>query len=266
MLSHFSSLLSLFKSMVSCFKRSALKVDSGTSVDGILLYNVSTCVTMEPTVPILYRNPVLLTLSNSPLERPSDYLRLFNRLFVFVFPRAVRAFNSISNNHTLPQKHTCPCSQIFFADWPTCFSHTTHEWERTFCFCWTEPVNSHIPCVFFLSFPSPSPYLSDHSIMFCPCFHSTGAVSLPSPAFTLFLPDRRAPEVFLSKNRGSKDSWQETSMALNTLLSLLINRKLIYWSQICVCSASYNNFSFLFFCYVPQCHMEENWSRVRWPG
>lgn len=33
-------------------------------------------------------------------------------------------------------------------------------------------------------------------------------------------------------------------MALNTLLSLLINRKLIYLSQIFVCSATYNNFTY----------------------
>lgn len=34
-------------------------------------------------------------------------------------------------------------------------------------------------------------------------------------------------------------------MALNTLLSLLTNRKLIYLSQICVCSATYN-FTYFF--------------------
>lgn len=54
----------------------------------------------------------------------------FNRSYFILFyflSRTVRGFNLISPSIPEPhQKKVSQCSQIFFADWSACFSHTTH--------------------------------------------------------------------------------------------------------------------------------------------
>lgn len=142
----------------------------------------------------------------------------FNRSYFILFyflSRTVRGFNLISPSIPEPhQKKVSQCSQIFFADWSACFSHTTHpEWEWTFCLFLRLETWAFSRCISYLD--------SLHTIS----------------------PGVRASEVFSPWERWWHFSWQEASMTLNTLLSLFMSRKLIYLNQVFVLCAPYNSFT-----------------------